>query len=175
MMKATRHLYSPPRPWLWLWVTLLSAVTQVAYADRLKEDQYYKVTEHTDHVSFEILIADGYSTDTWCEWGSIRAYSEDGRKGIVYHIMDVETDHHDDDSENWEFYAQTKMDGSRAWLTNTSTSVEKEITQSHGTEWKDRASNVRYIMYKGKDNLYPTVKIDFYYGPEMAGKKWYFY
>lgn len=174
-MMQTLHSKSSPRPWLWLWVVLLSAVTQVAYADRLKDDQYYKVTEHTDHVTLEILIADGKSTDTWCEWGSVRAYSENGRKGTVYHIMDVETDHHADDSENWEFYAQTKMPGSRAWLTNTSTGVEQEIGPSQGTEWRDRTGNVRYIMYKGKDNLYPTVKIDFYYGPEMAGKKWYFY
>ncbi len=154
-MKQTLHSTSSPRPWLWLWVTLLTCVAQVAYADRLKDDQYYKVTEHTDHVTLEILIADGKSTDTWCEWGSVRAYSENGRKGTVYHIMDVETDHHDDDSENWEFYAQTKMPGSRAWLTNTASGVEQEIGPSQGTEWRDRAGNVRYIMYKGKDNLYP--------------------
>lgn len=174
-MEYSRRCKMLPRPWIWLLATLLSAVVQVAYADRLKDDQYYKVTEHTDHVTLEILIADGNWSDTWCEWGSIRAYSENGRKGTVYHIMDVETDHHADDSENWEFYAQTKMDGSRAWHTNTSTGVEKEITQGQGDDWKNRSSNVRHVMYKGKSNLYPTVKIDFYYGPEMAGKKWYFY
>ena len=162
--------------WLWLAVLLLSVTAQVAHADRIKDDKYYKVTQYSDHVSLEILVADLDVGNTWCKWGSIRAYSQDGRKGEVFHILDVENDDNgDDDSETWEIYAHNRLSGSQAFLTNPASGGEVEIGFCTDDEWSNRSSNVRYRIQKGKSNEYPTVKIDYYYPAEMAGRRWYFY
>ena len=131
--------------WLWLAVLLLSVTAQVAHADRIKDDKYYKVTQYSDHVSLEILVADLDVGNTWCKWGSIRAYSQDGRKGEVFHILDVENDDNgDDDSETWEIYAHNRLSGSQAFLTNPASGGEVEIGFCTDDEWSNRSSNVRY-------------------------------
>ena len=161
--------------WLWLAVLLLSVTAQVAHADRIKDDKYFKVTQYSDHVSFEILVADLWSSDTWCKWGSIRAYSQSDRKGEVFYIMDVQNDDADNDTEGWEIYAHNILPGSQAFLTNPLSGSEVEIGTCTDEEWTNHASNVRYKIYKGEDNLYPTVKIDYYYPAEMAGRTWHFF
>ena len=174
-MKQQTNLALKSR-WLctWLFALILSAQVTNVYADKLVDAGNFKVTEHGDHVTFEIMIADLYSSNTWCEWGSIRAYSNSNRTGTVYHLMDVECDDNgDDDKIGWDFYAQTKMKGGRAWLTNSKSGTEVEIEAD--PNWDNRSNRKKYTMEKQKSDNYLTVKIDYYYPAYMNGKKWYFY
>ena len=174
MKQLTNIASKSRRLWMWLFALILSAQVMNVHADKLTDTGNYKVTEHGDHVTFEIMIADLYSSNTWCEWGSIRAYSNSNRTGTVYHLMDVECDDNGDDSKiGWDFYAQTKMKGGRAWLTNPQYGSEKEIVDD--PNWDNRSARTKYTMSKGSDDNYLTVKIDYYYPAYMNGKKWYFY
>ena len=63
-MKQLTNITSKSR-WLWMWLfaLILSAQVTNVYADKLVDSGNFKVTEHGDHVSFEIMIADLYSSN----------------------------------------------------------------------------------------------------------------
>ena len=186
-MKNSRRTTLPSiRFWSWLLVMVLSmSSASPAFADKIKDSSNFTVTEHNGYVTFEIMLMDGNWSDTWCRVGSVHAYSGSGGTGTDLQIMDVETDHDDDDRTNWEFFARNTTNGSIAYLANPSNSgAVIEIKPAAWNDWKDgnnddnrkaRPSSVKYTCEKSSSNLCPTVKIDFYYPPEMAGKRWYFY
>ena len=181
--EKSRSLWS--NQWVWWLVMVLSMSVTPAFADKIKDDANFTVTEHNGYVTFEIMLMDGNWSDTWCRVGSVHAYSGSGGTGTDLHIMDVETNHDDDDRTNWEFFARNTTDGSIAFLANpVASGAIIEIRPAAWEDWKDgnddnnrnaRPSSVRYTCEKSSGNLCPTAKIDFYYPPEMAGKKWYFY
>ena len=156
---------------------MLTAFATSVQADDMKKEQFFTMTSYTDHVSFEILLTDLWSSNTWAKQGTIRAYSQDGRKGDVLWLMDVQTkDWDDDDKADWDVFARVAIDGAKAWFTNMYGGGEKEITRVAQSDWNDNTYDQhRYTLNKGykKDDL--TAKIDFYFPAEMAGKKWYFY
>ena len=172
------HKRQAPVLWIWVLMMLLSANATTALADEIKKEANYTATVHGDHISLEVMVADLKSANTWCKSGSIRAYSQSGRKGTVLHLMDVETDNCSNDNEiGWELYAQTKMPGSMAFLTNSMMGEQTEIKASEGDEWSQRADNVKYTLRKGMGDRLITAKIDFYFPPEMveSNTKWYIY
>ena len=168
--------FSQSGRWFWLMVVMLATSVMTMRADEIVKEKNYKVTNYSDHVSFEIMIADLNYSNTWCEWGTIYAYSQEGRKGTKIALMDVETDDNgDDDKVGWDFYARNRVDGSKAFLTNPKSGDDVEIRRMTDAEWKNKKKT--YEMEKKKETLLLTVKIDYYYEGEMSrgGKTWYFY
>ena len=138
---------------------------QQAQADDMLKDKYYTMNTYTDHVSFEVLLTDLYANNTWAREGVIKAYEKKNRGGTSYELVRVYTKEMDDDEEEYyNVWVTNKRSTAKVWLSNAQYG-SKEI----GT------SEVETKVYKGRKSDRTYAKLDYYYGPEMAGKKWYFY
>ncbi len=149
-----------------LWLALLAwTVPQRALADDMTHDKYYTLTNRTGYVTFEVLLTDLYANNTWAKDGNIKAYSDKYRSGTSYELVRVYTKEMDDDDEEYyNVWATNKRSTANAWLTNA-----RYGSREIGT------GELETSVYKGKSADRTYAKIDYYYGPELAGKKWYFY
>ena len=149
-----------------LWLALLAwLVPQRALADDMKDNKYYTLTNRTGYVTFEVLLTDLHYNNTWAKDGNIKAYSGSGRSGTSYELVRVYTKEMDDDDEEYyNVWATNKRSTANAWLTNA-----RYGSREIGT------GELETSVYKGKSANRTYAKIDYYYGPELAGKKWYFY
>ena len=149
-----------------LWLALLTwLVPQRALADDMTNGKYYTLTNRTGYVTFEVLLTDLYAKNTWAKDGNIKAYSGSGRSGTNYELVRVYTKEMDDDDEEYyNVWATNKRSTANAWLTNA-----RYGSREIGT------GELETSVYKGKSADRTYAKIDYYYGPELAGKKWYFY
>lgn len=183
-MQTHLHSSPPARLLSWLMVLLFTGIAAPALADELDKDENFTVTQYKDHLHFKLMIMDGKNKDTWCRVGSIHAYSGPNKTGTHIHLMDVECDQGEDDSTDKEIFSRNVHEGTRAFLTNTPTGVEKLIDFASWDQWgngyddnvrKNRPTEVRYTIKKSSSELRPSVEIDYYWSADMAGQKWYLY
>ena len=147
-----------------LTVLLVLTAPQQAWADKLYSSSGYSMTTHSDHISVKLLVADLVGRDSWLVDASrLKAYSGYGQTGTSYNLVNVYS--HDQDGNgdaNHDITACYDQEGAVAILTNAS---NQQIA------W----SRTGYTIHKQADRDYPQAEIDFYWGPQMAGKTWYIY
>lgn len=84
-MKHTRDAYHAPHSMLlsWLLAVLLSVFTlQVQANDWMKYPDKFYMSNHSDHVTFNVFLADLDSDDSDTEWYTLQGYKI-GRKPKV--------------------------------------------------------------------------------------------
>ena len=139
--------------------------TATARADRMKDNDYFTMSNKGDHLHFKLQMADAWSLNTYCDWGGILC--SDGTSNTE--IIILYSGDGDDDGDNWKIYAMDRNGqnwGGQSFITNIYPSGESKI------EFRNGDSGTAYTIRK-KD-LYPQVEIDFYWPPSMAGKTWKF-
>lgn len=164
MNKQNSNNSSWPRLKTWLVTSVLLTIFTQAHADKLYDSSYYTMSTSRDHISLTLLVADLVGRDSWLVADSrVVAYSSPGRKGTKYNLVNVYSwDQDGNDNSTHGIKACYDMRGAVAILTNAS-------NQKIAWERTD------YYIYKQGNFSYPQAKIDFYWGPQMAGNTWYIY
>ena len=141
-------------------VMLLSS--QTVSADALYKSTYYTGTAYADHINVDLLIADLYGRDSWLTSGYVKAYDITNPFRSVT-LASVYTWDQDGNSLNTHMVkARSQMDGAIVILNNN---MSGQLMLS------DKEQS--YMVSKTKGNLnHPTVDMDIYWGPEMAGRVW---
>ena len=159
------------RPWQWLQVTALMLVmlaggSSAAQADRMKNNDYFTMSNQYDHLHFSLLAADLDGANSYSKSGTIKATCN----GTTYEILKIHsTGSGDDDGNSWNVYGYDPNGsdwGGVCYITNTSTGGETKVDRGN--------SDNNYSVKKGEDDEYPTIEIDFYWPAKMAGKTWSF-
>ena len=149
-------------------VTIAAALlsSQPVKADELDFYRLYKIeTGSADHFRVKLLVADLVGRDTWVKDGYIRAYTkEPGERGKDCDTIDIARVYtYDQDGNGLPMHrikAQLLMEGATVILNNA------------GYTKLDHTEKEYSINKQGLFN-YPIAELDIYWGPEMAGKKWY--
>ena len=154
------------RSWQLLLVLALFAwlVPQQTLADKLYSSSGYSMSTYSDHISVKLLVADLVGRDSWLVADSrLKAYSGSGRTGTSYNLVNVYSYDQDGNSQpTHDITACYDMHGAVAILTNAG---------GQQIAW----SRTNYTIRKQGDYDYPQAEIDFYWGPQMAGRTWYIY
>ena len=137
---------------------------QRASANELYNSSQYTMSVSSDHITLNILVADLNGRDDWTVADSrVKAYSGYGRTGTSYNLLNVYSwDQDNNEGGTHGITACYDMRGATAILVNAS---------NQRINW-DRTS---YTITKLGSWKYPQAKIDFYWGPQMAGRTWYIY
>ena len=147
---------------LFVMISAMLLSSQMVKADELYKSTYFSGTAHNDHFSVSLLIADLHGRDTWVDRGYLKAYDKDNSARSI-DIANVYTwDQDGNDLATHMIKACTKMDGAIVLLKNT------------GSEPFMLSDDFRdYMIYKTSGKFYlPSVELDVYWGPEMAGRTW---
>lgn len=136
--------------------------SQTVKADWLIGSGYFNIETHTDHFTVKLLVADLVGRDTWMKDGYIRAYANDDVWESDY--IDIARVYTFDQDGNGlpthRIKAQSLMEGATVILDNFNyTKLDHTLRE--------------YSIFKQKDYDYPQAELSIYWGPEMAGKKWY--
>ena len=151
------------RRWAWGLVVLFVMCATTVWADRVRNDLYYVLSNHGDYISFDLLMTDLGGRNTYCKSGTVWAVNTQTSKEIK--LFDVYTnDMKDDDRSDWDIYAQMFCKGAKAYLTNCVGNPEKEIT----------AEKTKYTVDKGYKNDYVHAKINFLIPASLEGGTWRF-
>ena len=145
-------------------VLLALTVPQQAWADELYSSSRYSMTTHNDHISVKLLVADLVGRDSWLVADSrLKAYSGPNRTGTSYNLVNVYSFDQDGNGDSThDITACYDMHGAVAILTNAG---------GQQIAWE----RTNYTIHKQANRDYPQAEIDFYWGPQMAGKTWYIY
>ena len=153
---------------LWQVLLLLAllawTVPQQALADKLYSSSGYSMSTYSDHIFVKLLVADLVGRDSWLVGDSrLKAYSGYGRTGTSYNLVNVYSYDQDGNGDSTHgITACYDQEGAVAILTNAG---NQQIS------W----NRTGYTITKHGDYDYPQAEIDFYWGPQMAGKTWYIY
>ena len=158
---------------LLLMVLLLAPATMQA-ADWMRDASKFSMSNATDHVYFEIFLADLDRNNTYSNSGSIYAEPADGKGGPTLQLMELYTydmsvvSSYSDEMPQWSVYSRVISSAARAWFTNGYGVGEVAITNGSSVE--------KYSLQKwGSSYHYLTAKINYYFPAEMAGRRWKFY
>ena len=147
---------------------LLMAGVTPAWADRMKNNDYFKMywSGNHDHVHFSLLAADLIGQNTYSKSGTIKATCG----GTTYEILKIHsTGSGKDSGDSWKVYGYDPHGsdwGGVCYITNISPSGEQKVDRGD--------SDNSYTVKKGEKDDYPTIEIDFYWPASMAGKEWEF-
>ena len=136
--------------------------SQRVMADELYSSTYYSGTAYSDHFNVSLLIADLHGRDTWITTGYIKAYdiSNSARSLTIANVYTWDQDGNDLPSHTVKAYS--KMDGAIVILNNT-----------YGSPVMLGEDEKQYMIWKTSGKfLLPSVDMDIYWGPEMAGRAW---
>ena len=146
------------KPWAWLLVMMFSMqVVPVQASDWTRDDGYFKATSYNDHIRFEVLLCDLYSTNTYSKGGYIQAVSG----GEVHNLIYLEYAYNSDDPDS-----------------NPTAPVKAYISHTGGKAWFDvgteiTTSNQTFTLKKwDSDKDYLTAYIDYYFPADLSGKTW---
>ena len=153
---------------LFVLISAMLLSSQTVKADWLLGNRYFNIETHTDHFTVKVLVADLVGRDSWMKDGYIRAYVNEPE---VYYNHEEPVDYidiarvytFDQDGNGLPMHrikAQSLMEGATVILDNFN------YTKLDHTEKE-------YSIFKQKDYDYPQAELSIYWGPEMAGKKWY--
>ena len=139
--------------------------SQPVNADRLLWNGNFTMTTYRDHCNIKVLVADLVGRDTWMKDGYIRAYSREPKwnddGGYYIDIARVYTYDQDGNGLNvHRIKASLKMEGATVILNNSGYA-------------KLNLNEREYTINKQGDYDYPQAELNVYWGPQMAGKKWY--
>ena len=147
-----------PKPWAWLLLMMFSMqVVPVQASDWTRDDGYFKATSYNDHIRFEVLLCDLYSTNTYSKGGYIQAVSG----GEVHNLIYLEYAYNSDDPDS-----------------NPTAPVKAYISHTGGKAWFDvgteiTTSNQTFTLKKwDSDKDYLTAYIDYYFPADLSGKTW---
>ena len=148
-------------------ISALLLSSQTVRADKLLSNDKFTMSAYRDHVRIKVLVADLVGRDTWMKDGYIRAYAieptiSNGDGNIPYiDIARVYTyDQDGNGNPQHRIKATLVMDGATVILNNAN-----YVKLEH--------SEREYPINKQSDHDYPQAELDVYWGPEMAGRKWY--
>ena len=136
--------------------------SQRVMADELYSSTYYSGTAYSDHFNVSLLIADLHGRDTWITTGLVKAYdiSNPARSLTIANVYTWDQDGNDFPSHTVKAYS--KMDGAIVILNN-----------SYGNPVMLSEDEKQYMIWKTSGKfLLPSVDMDIYWGPEMAGSVW---
>lgn len=176
MIMNNWNLMKRERYWAWPWLLLMALLLVPATmqaADWVRDKSKYSMSNSTDHVYFEIFLADLDGHNTYSTSGSIYAEPADGKGGgtlqlIELYTYDMSASSDKDEWPQWDVKARVISSAARAWFTNGFGVGEVAITNG--------SSVGTYSLQKwGSDYHYLTAKINYYFPAEMAGRKWKFY
>lgn len=141
-------------------VMLLSS--QTVSADALYKSTYYTGKAYADHFNVNLLVADLYGRDSWLTSGYVKAYDITNPFRSVT-LASVYTWDQDGNSLNTHMVkARSQMDGAIVILKNV-----------FGNQIMLGSEEQSYMITKTSGNLdHPSVDMDIYWGPEMAGRVW---
>ena len=147
---------------LFVLIAAMLLSSQTVKADWLQGSGYFNIETHTDHFTVKLLVADLVGRDTWMKDGYIRAYANDDVWESDY--IDIARVYTFDQDGNGlpthRIKAQSLMEGATVILDNFNyTKLDHTLRE--------------YSIFKQKDYDYPQAELSIYWGPEMAGKKWY--
>ena len=130
-------------------------------ADDLYNSSFYSGTAYSDHFNVNLLVADLYARDTWITDGLLKAY--DTNSGRCIEIASVYTwDQDGNKLPSHMVKACNKMDGAIVILNN-----------SYGNPVMLSNNEKQYMIWKASGKFDdPSVDMDIYWGPEMAGRTW---
>lgn len=155
-------------------VALLLMVPLSAQAsDWMRNSGKFSMSVSTDHLYFEILLADLDYSNTYAKAGSVYAEPADGKGGPTLQLMelytyDMSSSTDKDEYAMWDVKARLTLKSAKAWFANVFGKGEEEIANA--------SSVSTYSLQKfGKDNHYLAAKVDYYFPAVMAGRKWKFY
>ena len=153
---------------LMLMLVMLIGGSPQAWADRMKNNDYFKMywSGNHDHVHFSLLAADLVGQNTYSRSGTIKATCG----GTTYEILKIHsTGSGSDSGDSWKVYGYDPNGsdwGGVCYITNISPSGEQKVDRGD--------SDNSYTVKKGEKDDYPTIEIDFYWPASMAGKEWEF-
>jgi hypothetical protein len=135
-------------------------------SDWMLNPDKFSMSNHDDHVSFEIFLADLDRSNTYAERGCICALDEETHK--EYYLLDLRyIEEGSDENPNGKVKARVCINEARAWFTNGFPNSEVKITNG---------SEQEYTLTKwGSKNHYMTAHIDYYYPAELVNKNLKFY
>ena len=140
---------------------LIAGTHAVMASDWVLAEDKYSAKSYSDHLYFEVFLADLDYGNTYCQEGTLIA-TNGSRSFDLLKLKYINQG--DDESQTSEVKAQLVLSNAKAYFTNSSTG--DELTTSEQSFW----------LYKwGGDNHYMTAKIDFYYPAVMAGGSWKVY
>ena len=150
---------------LMLMLVMLIGGSPQAWADRMKDNDYFKMywSGNHDHVHFSLLAADLVGQNTYSRSGTIKATCG----GTTYEILKIHsTGSGSDSGDSWKVYGYDPNGsdwGGVCYITNISPSGEQKVDRGD--------SDNSYTVKKGEKDDYPTIEIDFYWPASMAGKR----
>ena len=153
---------------LMLMLVMLIGGSPQAWADRMKDNDYFKMywSGNHDHVHFSLQAADLVGQNTYSRSGTIKATCG----GTTYEILKIHsTGSGKDSGDSWKVYGYDPNGsdwGGVCYITNISPSGEQKVDRGD--------SDNSYTVKKGEKDDYPTIEIDFYWPASMAGKQWEF-
>ena len=107
-----------------LLMVLLLAPTTMQAADWMRDASKFSMSNATDHVYFEIFLADLDRNNTYSNSGSIYAEPADGKGGPTLQLMELYTydmsvvSSYSDEMPQWSVYSRVISSAARAWFTN---------------------------------------------------------